>query len=51
MYVWHVHASALRGQKRMTNPLDMELLQVACQSLNEGAGDQNLVVCKNSKCS
>lgn len=45
-FIYHVHAGATRGQKRATDPLELEL-QVAL-GCHMDAGTQILVLCKSS---
>ena len=44
------HMGALRGKKRVSEPLELESQAVASQLLG-GLGNQTPGLCKNSKCS
>lgn len=45
----HVYSGALRGQKRVLNPRELEVLTIV--SCYVGAGNQTLILCKSSQCS
>ncbi|EGW03690.1 hypothetical protein I79_012785 [Cricetulus griseus] len=43
--------SVYRGQKRVSNPLELQLKSRSYELSDIAAGDQTLVLCENSKCS
>ena len=48
VHVYYIHAGARGGQKRVLDPLEVELQMFV--SYHIGSGKQALVLCKNNKC-